>query len=96
MPKVYLNEDMNKHLRSLLEEKSKRISPKTSSRDLMFQSIASSIFSQLLTDCLIHYKRNLMQEEGVDITFVPIVVKKMHWMILKKVFTMMIIRYLKY
>jgi len=66
MPKVYLNEDMNKHLRSLLEEKSKRISPKTSSRDLMFQSIASSIFSQLLTDCLIHYKRNLMQEEGVE------------------------------
>jgi hypothetical protein len=66
MPKVYLNEDMNKHLRSLLEEKSKRISPKTSSRDLMFQSIASSIFSQLLTDCLIHYKRKLMQEEGVE------------------------------
>ncbi len=66
MPKVYLNEDMNKHLRSLLEEKSKRLSPKTSSRDLIFQSIASSIFTQLLTDCLIQYKRNLTQEEGAD------------------------------
>ena len=66
MPKVYLNEDMDKHLRSLLEEKSKRSSPKTSSRDLMFQSIASSIFTQLLTDCLIQYKRNLVQEEGAE------------------------------
>ena len=66
MPKVYLNEDMDKHLRSLLEEKSKRLSPKTSSRDLMFKNIVSSIFTQLLTDCLIQYKRNLTQEGDAD------------------------------
>lgn len=66
MPKVYLNEDMDKHLRSLLEETSKRSSAKTSSRDLMFQTIASSIFTQLLTDCLIEYKRNLSQADGAE------------------------------
>ena len=63
MPKVYLNSDMDPHLKSILNEKSNRSSLKTSSRDLMFKNISTSIFTQLLTDSLIEYNKNLQDHE---------------------------------
>jgi len=66
MPKIYLNSDMDLHLKSILNEKSNRFSLKTSSRDLMFQTISTSIFTQLLTDSLIEFNKNLIDNEGSD------------------------------
>lgn len=63
MPKIYLNSDIDSHLRSLIEEKSTRSSKKTSSRDLMFQTISNSIFTQLLTDSLIDLHNNIQEHE---------------------------------
>ena len=40
MPKIYLNSDIDPHLKSLIVEKSTRSSIKTSSRNLMFQTIS--------------------------------------------------------
>ena len=64
MPKIYLNSDMDNHLRSLIEEKSTRASRKTSSRDLMFQTISNSIFTQLLTESLLDLHNNIQENEG--------------------------------
>ena len=64
MPKIYLNSDMDNHLRSLIEEKSTRASRKTSSRDLMFQTISNSIFTQLLTESLLDLHNNIQEHEG--------------------------------
>jgi len=66
MPKVYLNKDMDPHLKSVLDEKSNRSSFKTSSRDLMFKNISTSVFTQLLTDSLIEYNKNLQDKEGSE------------------------------
>ncbi len=63
MPKIYLNSDMDSHLKSILNENSKRSSLKTSSRDLMFKNISTSIFAQLLTDSLIEYNKNLQEQD---------------------------------
>jgi len=59
MPKIYLNTDIDPHLKSLIEEKSTKLSTLTSSRDLMFQTISNSIFTQLLTDCIIEFNNHL-------------------------------------
>ena len=66
MPKIYLNSDIDHHLKSLLTNTSNRSSLKTSSRDLMFQTISNSIFTQLLTDSLIEFNKNLLDPDNKD------------------------------
>ena len=56
MPKVYLNKDMNPHLKNLLSNPSKRTSLKTTARDLMFQTISTGILAQFITDAITDYK----------------------------------------
>jgi hypothetical protein len=66
MPKVYLNKDMNEHLETLLRNNSKRTSPKITDRNLMFHTITTGIFTQLITDAITDYKNlidEIMQQE---------------------------------
>ena len=66
MPKIYLNSDIDPHLKSLIEEKSTRSTNITSSRDLMFQTISNSIFTQLLTDSLIEFNNHLKDDPDTN------------------------------
>jgi hypothetical protein len=65
MPKLYLNKDMNLHLKNVLINPSKKTSYKTVSRDLMFQTITTGILSQLITSALIEFK-NTVDEQNLD------------------------------
>ena len=65
MPKLYLNKDMNLHLKNVLNDPSKKTSYKTVSRDLMFQTITTGILSQLITSALIEFK-NTVDEQNLD------------------------------
>lgn len=56
LPLVYLNEDMNPHLKALLRIETKQSSTKNLARDLMFSNISSSIFTQLITSSLIDFR----------------------------------------
>ena len=59
LPKVYLNEDMDIHLKSLLKLDSTKSSAKNLYRDLMFQNIATGVFVQLMTHCLLDFYSEL-------------------------------------
>ena len=63
MPKIYLNSDMDNHLRSLIEEKAQE--SENIIRDLMFQTISNSIFTQLLTESLLDLHNNIQNMREV-------------------------------
>ena len=56
LPLVYLNKDMNSHLKALLNIETTKQSQKNLVRDLMFSTISSTIFIQLITSSLIDFR----------------------------------------
>ena len=63
LPKVYLNEDMDIHLKALLKLDSTKSSAKNLYRDLMFQNIATGVFVQLMTHSLIDLHSELKSQK---------------------------------
>lgn len=73
LPKIYLNKDIDVHLKALLDEGSAKLSQKNLYRDLMFQNIVTGVFVQLMTHSLIDlyselkYQKNMSQEKDIAI-----------------------------
>lgn len=63
LPIVYLNNDMDPHLKALLTIETKQSSTKNLARDLMYSNISSSILTQLITSSLIDF-RAISQDPG--------------------------------
>lgn len=63
-PKLYLNDDIDNHLKTLLKLETKSSGMKSIIRDLMYQNISSTVFAQLLTDCLNDLDKLIKEEKN--------------------------------